>query len=111
MFKLAQYLYYYRCKVEENNIIVNINSNNEEKKSIRSRINNNSQNPNLIKNNVKNKKSISRSRPSDKIEENFTVNVLKDKNMSYLWYMEMKKKNNRCFNYQLSEELEELFID
>ena len=111
MFKLAQYLYYYRCKVEENNIIVNINSNNEEKKSIRSRINNNSQNPNLIKNNVKNKKSISRSGPSDKIEENFTVNVLKDKNMSYLWYMEMKKKNNRCFNYQLSEELEELFID
>ena len=111
MFKLAQYLYYYRCKVEENNIIVNINSNNEEKKSIRSRINNNSQNPNLIKNNVKNKKSISRSGPSDKIEENFTVNVLKDKNMSYLWYMEMKKKNIRCFNYQLSEELEELFID
>ena len=43
MFRLAQYLYYYRCKVEEN--------------------------------------------------------------------MEMKKKNNRCFNYQLSEDLEELFID
>ena len=60
---------------------------------------------------MKNKKSISRSGFSDKIEENFTINVLRDKNITYLWYMEMKKKNNRCFNYQLSEELEELFID
>ena len=111
MFRLAQYLYYYRCKVEENNIIVSINPNNEEKKSIRSRINDNNQNPNIIKNNMKNKKSISRSGFSDKIEENFTINVLRDKNITYLWYMEMKKKNNRCFNYQLSEDLEELFID
>ena len=111
MFRLAQYLYYYRCKVEENNIIVSINPNNEEKKSIRSRINDNNQNPNIIKNNTKNKKSISRSGFSDKIEENFTINVLRDKNITYLWYMEMKKKNNRCFNYQLSEDLEELFID
>ena len=111
MFRLAQYLYYYRCKVEENNIIVSLNPNNEEKKSIRSRINDNNQNPNIIKNNMKNKKSISRSGFSDKIEENFTINVLRDKNITYLWYMEMKKKNNRCFNYQLSEDLEELFID
>ena len=35
MFRLAQYLYYYRCKVEENNIVININSNNDEKKSNR----------------------------------------------------------------------------
>ena len=111
MFRLAQYLYYYRCKVEENNIIVNINSNNDEKKSIKSKINDNNQNANLLKNNIKYKKSISKSGTSDKIEDNLTINVLRGKNITYLWYMEMKKKNNRCFNYQLSEDLEELFID
>ncbi len=31
--------------------------------------------------------------------------------MTYLWYMEMKKKNNKSFNYQLSDDLEELFND
>ena len=111
MFRLAQYLYYYICKVEENNIIVNINSNNDEKKSIKSKINDNNQNANLLKNNIKYKKSISKSGTSDKIEDNLTINVLRGKNITYLWYMEMKKKNNRCFNYQLSEDLEELFID
>jgi hypothetical protein len=64
-----------------------------------------------IKNNIKYKKSISKSGTSDKIEDNLTINVLRGKNITYLWYMEMKKKNNRCFNYQLSEDLEELFID
>ena len=31
--------------------------------------------------------------------------------MTYLWYMEMKKKNNKSFNYTLSDDLEELFND
>ena len=31
MFRLAQYLYYYRCKVEENNIVINTNTNNDDK--------------------------------------------------------------------------------
>ena len=47
----------------------------------------------------------------DKNEDNLTINVLRGKDMTYLWYMEMKKKNNKSFNYQLSDDLEELFND
>ena len=111
MFRLAQYLYYYRCKVEENNIVININSNNDDKKSIISKINKNNQNQNSIKNNIKHKKSLSKSGTYDKNEDNLTINVLRGKDMTYLWYMEMKKKNNKSFNYTLSDDLEELFND
>ena len=111
MFRLAQYLYYYRCKVEENNVVININSNNDDKKSNISKINKNNQNQNSIKNNLKHKKSLSRSGTYDKNEDNLTINVLRGKDMTYLWYMEMKKKNNKSFNYQLSDDLEELFND
>ena len=113
MFRLAQYLYYYRCKVEENNVVININSNNDDKKSNISKINKNNQNQNQnsIKNNLKHKKSLSRSGTYDKNEDNLTRNVLRGKDMTYLWYMEMKTKNTKSFNYQLSDDLEELFND
>ena len=39
------------------------------------------------------------------------VNVLRGKDLTYLWYMEMKKKNNKSFNYQISDDYEELFMD
>ena len=110
MFRLAQYLYYYRCKVEENNIVINTNTNNDDKKSNISKINNNNQHPNSPRN-QKHKKSLSRTGTYDKNEDNLTINVLRGKDMTYLWYMEMKKKNNKSFNYQLSDDLEELFTD
>ena len=88
LFKLAQYLYYYRCKVEENNITININSNADNKKSNISKFNKNQGN------NQKHKKSLSKVGIIDKNEENISINVLKGKDLTYLWYMEMKKKNN-----------------
>jgi len=113
MFRLAQYLYYYRCKVEENNIVINTNTNNDDKKSNISKINNNNQHPNSPRN-QKHKKSILSQisiNDNDKSEDNISINVLNDKDITYLWYMEMKKKNNKSFNYQLSDDLEELFTD
>ena len=104
LFKLAQYLYYYRCKVEENNITININSNSDDKKSNISKFKNQG-------NNQKHKKSLSKGGAIDKNEENITINVLKGKDLTYLWYMEMKKKNNKSFNYELSDDYEELFMD
>ena len=110
MFKLDQYLYYYRCKVEENNVVINTNSNNDDKKSNTSKIYNNNQNQNSQRN-IKHTKSLSRSGTYDKNEDNLTINVLRGKDLTYLWYMEMKKKNNKSFNYHLSDDLEELFTD
>ena len=112
MFRLAQYLYYYRCKVEEKNISIN-NSNIDDKKSSISKISklNNNQNPNSIRANQKHKKSLQKSGNYDKNEENIAINVLNGKDITYLWYMEMKQKKNKSFNYELSDDLEELFID
>ena len=108
LFKLAQYLYYYRCKVEENNINININQNIDEKKSNVSKTKNQSS----MRNERNHKKSLSRSGANEKNDDNnITVNVLKGKDLTYLWYMEMKKKNNRSFNYEISDDYEELFMD
>ena len=111
LFRLAEYLYYYRCKEEGNNIAININSLNEDKKSVVSRVNNNNSTYNNT-NNKKLKKSGTRSGiNADKNDDNNTINILRGKDLTYLWYMEMKKKNNRSFTYQLSEDYEELFMD
>ena len=107
LFKLAEYLYYYRCK-EENNLNFNINQNMDEKKSNISKF----KNKNSLKNNQNHKKNLSKNEANEKKEENDeTVNVLKGKDLTYLWYMEMKKKNNKSFNYELSDDYEELFMD
>ena len=108
LFKLADYLYHYRCKVEENNIKINTNSNNDDKKSNKSRIY--KQNPNSMRN-QSHKKTVSKNNINDNNEDNMTVNVLKGKDLTYLWFMEMKNKNNKSFNYELSDDLEELFMD
>ena len=109
LFKLGEYLYHYRTKVEQNNIIINYNSNIEDKKFNKSKIDKNGQNQ--IRN-QKHKKSILSQisiNDNDKSEDNISINVLNDKDITYLWYMEMKKKNNKSFNYELSDDLEELF--
>jgi hypothetical protein len=107
LFKLGQYLYHYRSKVEQNNIIINDNSKIEDKKSTKSKVNKNGQNQ---MRDPKHKKSVlSQISIYDKSEDNVSINVLKGKDITYLWYMEMKKKNNKSFNYELSDDLEELF--
>ena len=107
LFKLAQYLYYYRCKVEGN--VININPNNSNNIDDKISKKNNNQ---KSKNEHKNKKSFSPNSPIENIEDkNISINVLPDKDLRYLWYMEMKKKNNRSFNYELSDDYEELFMD
>ena len=43
--------------------------------------------------------------------DDITINMLSKKNISYLWYMEAKKKNNKSLNYKIGNEYEELFMD
>ena len=37
--------------------------------------------------------------------------MLNNKNITYLWYMEEKKKKNFSFNYNVNDNYDELFID
>ena len=86
MYKLAEYLYNYRCKVEENNITINIKDDDKLPK-------------------LRKMSSI------NKNENNITVNALKGKDITYLWYTEMKNTNNKSFNLKLKEDLDELLKD
>ena len=47
----------------------------------------------------------------EKNENKMTINVLKGKDITYLWYMEMKYNNNKSFNYKINENLDELLKD
>ena len=96
LFKLGEYLYYYRCKTEED--LINIKANQVDENS---NLNNS---PRNIKKKVSKIKSLEE-------EENSKINVFKDKDITYMWYMEAKKKKNKSFNYQLSDNYEELFMD
>ena len=96
LFKLGEYLYYYRCKTEED--LINIKANQVDENS---NLNNSSRNI---------KKKISKIKSLEE-EENSKINVFKDKDITYMWYMEAKKKKNKSFNYQLSDNYEELFMD
>ena len=98
LFRLAEYLYYYRCKNEDNIITVNAAITDESKKSNKMKMN-------------KVKKKISKIQSIYEVEENISINMFKDKDITYLWYMEMKKRKNKSFNYQVSDDYEELFMD
>ena len=98
LFRLAEYLYYYRCKNEDNIITVNTAITDESKKSNKMKMN-------------KVKKKISKIQSIYEVEENISINMFKDKDITYLWYMEMKKRKNKSFNYQVSDDYEELFMD
>ena len=37
--------------------------------------------------------------------------MLRNKNISYLWYMEAKKKMNKSLNYKINTNYDELFND
>jgi hypothetical protein len=94
LFKLGEYLYYYRCKNEED--LVNIKQDQAEESS-------------NINNSKKFMKKISKKMTEE--DENSKINIFKDKDITYMWYMEAKKKKNKSFNYQISDNYEELFND
>ena len=102
LFKIAEYLNYYRSKLDTNNIIFINNDNFEEAK--------------LSKNISKYTKSInssfsnySKNKNEEQNDNNF-INMLDEKNISYLWYMETKKRY-RNFNYNVSSDYKELFTE
>ena len=99
LYKLAEYLFYYRSKNEENLINVKENPEEESRRSIYSKAK------------IKKKLSKTQTLGENINEKNITINMFKDKDITYMWYMEMKKRKNKSFDYHLSDDYEELFKD
>ena len=102
LFKISEYLDYYRSKLDTNNIVLlNENSNDTKTNQLVSKNNTKS-----MTNSMTNKK-----KKNDETNDNYNyVNMMDENNIAYLWYMEAKKKN-RCFNYIINNDCEELFSD
>ena len=100
LFKISEYLDYYRSKLENKNILV-LNDGYDEFSQLISKYSNKSHNSS-ISNQLNNEK--------DEIKENNYINMMDESNIAYLWYMEAKKKNN-VFNYNINNDCNELFTE
>ena len=40
-----------------------------------------------------------------------SINIIDKEDMTYLWYMEAKKRNNKSLNYKIGNNYDELFND
>ena len=107
LFKIAEYLYYIQNKKVQNYLyIYNGIISNEKDPKLNSR--------NLkksLKINQKWKKYIKKSSSKNIEEEEISINMIDNKNISYLWYMEAKKKKNKFLNYKVGNDYEGLFIE
>ena len=112
LFQISNFLYYHINKVEDNRIhLLNYSSNDGSKTSKISKISSNNINESLNINS-KLKKKINREESLERTDlENYTINMLNNKNITYLWYMEEKKKKNISFNYNINNNYDELFLD
>ena len=98
LFKISEYLDYYRSKSEShNNIYIDLENNEETKTS------------KIISKKDKSS-SISDQLGNDEINDNNYINMLDETDITYLWYMESKKKN-KTFNYNISNNCKELFTE
>ena len=61
--------------------------------------------------NLKNSKSDKDTSNENTSYDNIYINMMDEQNISYLWYMEAKKKNNKSINYSVNEYYDELFED
>ena len=109
LFKIAEYLAYYQNK-NENNIfnVINNEIRDESNTSNISKVNNSNNTLNLES---KLKKSIIKGNVRNDDKDYVSVNMLNNKNITYLWYMIEKKKKNKTINYHIGMNYEESFMD
>ena len=98
LFKISEYLNYYRSKLESNNIIYNEGIDESKMSKI------------ISKNEKSINSSISNNLRNDDTNEGYNINMLDEKNITCLWYMEAKKKFKN-FNYNISNDCKELFTE
>ena len=110
LFRIADYIYYQINKLETHNILISENSTVNESMNTKSISKENKQ---TVSNPINLKNSIIRSEflKNSEQNKNIYVNMIDEESMSYLWYMEAKKKKNKSFNYNISNDYNELFIE
>ena len=102
LFKIAEYLNYYRSKLETNNVIF-LNNNDYDETKMSKMLSKNTKSINSsISNQFKNR--------NDESNENNYINMLDETDITYLWYMETKKRYKN-FNYNVSSDCRELFTE
>ena len=113
LFQISQYLYYYQNKTDNNYIQINDNVIKDTDESRMSKFSRNNNKKYSLKTNEKLYKSIKRgdSKVYDDTHKNISINMINNQSMSYLWYMEAKKKKNKSLNYKISDNFDELFTE
>ena len=102
LFKISEYLDYYRSKLDTNNMII-LNEAFDETKASQLISKNNTKSINSSISNQKTNKN-------EESNENNYINMMDETNITYLWYMEAKRKT-RSFNYNISNDCKELFTE
>jgi hypothetical protein len=113
LFQISQYLYYYQNKTDNNYIQINDNTIIEKDESRMSKFSKKYEKKNSFKINEKFFKSIKRgdSKIYEDSYKNISINMINNQSLSYLWYMEAKKKNNKSLNYKIGDNFDELFTE
>ena len=113
LFKMTECFNYYLGKIEQNNIYM-INNEKNEDNNIKRKYSKISRKINRL-GSIKMiyPKSLRSSCKSiiNQDDNITTINMMNKKNIAYLWYMDEKKKNSKIFNYNISNNYNELFND
>ena len=109
LFQISEYLYYYQNKTDNNYIQINDNVIKDESQI--SKYSRNKPKKNSLKINEQLYQSIRRgdSNILNDSNKNISINMINNRSMSYLWYMEAKKKKNKSLNYKIGDNFDELF--
>jgi len=112
LFQISEYFYYFLDKNQQNFINIVDNELNNEIKTSSKNEKSNQNNFEQVDSNYHKiiKKSESNLLNKDNIK-NININMIDKNDISYLWYMEAKKKNNRSLNYKMGKKYDELFKD
>ena len=111
LFQISEYLLYFLkenrqklIKIKDNEINDESNISKNEKFSQNTSMEEISNNNSLIKKTESNLLNKDNSK-------GLSINIIDKEDMTYLWYMEAKKRNNKSLNYKIGNNYDELFND
>ena len=110
LFQISEYFYYFLDNNKRNLINISDNEINSEIKKNEKLDKSSKKNLEQINSNYHKiiKKSNSLNRDNEKT---FNINMIDKSDITYLWYMEAKKKKNKSLNYKMGNQYDELFKD